>query len=56
MQKERHHRTTSDDGAPILSKGENPAFSLCRNALPPHMRNHTAPTQKSRHRLFLRPF
>lgn len=26
-------KITSDDGALILSKGENPAFFLCRNAL-----------------------
>ena len=47
----------TDGGAPFnLPKGENPAFFLCRNALPLHMGNHTAPTRKSRHRLFLRPF
>ena len=37
-------------------KGENPAFFLCRNALPLHMGNHTALTRKSRHRRFSVPF
>lgn len=39
-----------------LPKGKNPAFFLRRNAQQLHMGNHTAPTQKSRHRRFLRPF
>ena len=29
-----------------LIKGANPAFFLCRNALPLHMENHTAPRRK----------
>ena len=39
-----------------LIKGENPAFFLCRNALPLHIGNHTALTRKSRHSRFLDPF
>ena len=35
-----------------MTKGENPAFSLCRNALPLYMGNHTTSTQESRHRRF----